>query len=85
MTRITYLDTARGLLTRQDSKQLLFFTKTPNGGRAGKEFLARLAERTSDRDKAISVRSFSAQLKVIHRWGQQSPPTSRASTSQCSS
>ena len=58
VTRITYLDTARGLLTRQDPKQFLFFTRTPNGRRAGKEFLARLEERTNDRDKAISVRSF---------------------------
>jgi pimeloyl-ACP methyl ester carboxylesterase len=73
VTRITYLDTARGLLTRQDPKQFLFFTKTPNGRRVGKEFLARLAERTNDRDKAISVRSFRAQLKAIHRWGQQKP------------
>jgi pimeloyl-ACP methyl ester carboxylesterase len=73
VTRITYLDTARGLLTRQDPKQFLFFTRTPNGRRAGKAFLARLAERTSDRDKAISIRSFRAQLKAIHRWGKQQP------------
>jgi pimeloyl-ACP methyl ester carboxylesterase len=73
VTRISYLDTARGLLTRQDPKQFLFFTRTPNGRRAGKEFLARLEERTNDRDKAISVRSFRAQLKAIHRWGQQKP------------
>jgi pimeloyl-ACP methyl ester carboxylesterase len=73
VTRISYLDTARGLLTRQDPKQFLFFTRTANGRRAGKEFLARLAERTSDRDKAISVGSFRAQLKAIHRWGQQKP------------
>src|SRR5215212_3218672 len=73
VTRISYLDTARGLLTHQDPKQFLFFTRTPNGRRAGKEFLARLEERTNDRDKAISVRSFRAQLKAIHRWGQQKP------------
>jgi pimeloyl-ACP methyl ester carboxylesterase len=73
VTRITYLDTARGLLTRQDPKQFLFFTRTPNGRRAGKQFLARLQERTSDRDKAISVGAFRAQLKAIHRWGQQQP------------
>src|SRR3954469_8727785 len=48
VTRITYLDTARGLLTRQDPKQFLFFTRTPNGRQAGKEFLARLEERTKD-------------------------------------
>src|SRR5438067_1033196 len=73
VTRITYLDTARGLLTRQDPKQFLFFTRTPNGRRAAKEFLARLSERTDDRDKAISIRSFQAQLKAIHQWGQQKP------------
>jgi pimeloyl-ACP methyl ester carboxylesterase len=73
VTRITYLDTARGLLTRQDPKQFLFFTRTPNGRSAGKEFLARLEERSNDRDKAISVRSFRAQLKAIHGWGQQEP------------
>jgi pimeloyl-ACP methyl ester carboxylesterase len=73
VTRITYLDIARGLLTRQDPKQFLFFTRTPNGRRAGKEFLARLKERSNDRDKAVSVRSFRAQLKAIHRWGQQQP------------
>jgi pimeloyl-ACP methyl ester carboxylesterase len=73
VTRITYLDIARGLLTRQDPKQFLFFTRTPNGRRAGKEFLTRLEERTNDRDKAISIRSFRAQLKAIHRWGQQQP------------
>jgi pimeloyl-ACP methyl ester carboxylesterase len=73
VTRITYLDTARGLLTRQDPKQFLFFTRTPNGRRAGKQFLARLQERTSDRDKAISLGAFRAQLKAIHRWGQQQP------------
>ena len=73
VTRISYLDTARGLLTRQDPKQFLFFTRTPNGRQAGKEFLARLEERTNDRDKAISIGSFRAQLKAIHRWGQQKP------------
>jgi pimeloyl-ACP methyl ester carboxylesterase len=73
VTRITYLDIARGLLTRQDPKQFLFFTRTPNGRRAGKEFLARLEERTNDRDTAMSVRSFRAQLKAIHRWGKQQP------------
>jgi pimeloyl-ACP methyl ester carboxylesterase len=73
VTRVTYLDVARGLLTRRDPKEFLFFTRTPNGRRAAKEFLARLEERTNDRDKPISVRSLRAQLKAIHRWGQQKP------------
>src|SRR5256714_10788009 len=69
----TYLDTARGLLTRQDPKQFLFFTRTPNGRRAGKEFLARLKERTNNRDKTISLRLYAAQLKAIHGWGLTPP------------
>jgi pimeloyl-ACP methyl ester carboxylesterase len=73
VTRISFLDIARGLFTRQDAKQFLFFTRTPNGRRVGKEFLARLKERTSDRDEAISLGSFRAQLKAIHRWGKQEP------------
>jgi pimeloyl-ACP methyl ester carboxylesterase len=73
VTRITYLDTARGLLTRRDPKEFLFFTRTPNGRGAAKEFLARLGERANDRDKAISVGSFRAQLKAIHRWAKQKP------------
>ena len=85
VTRLSHLDTVRGLLTLQDPKQFLFFTRTANGRRAGKEFLARLKERTDDRDKAISLRSYGAQLKAIHRWGLEQPPTSPSSASPCSS
>ncbi|WAU81129.1 alpha/beta hydrolase [Streptomyces sp. Qhu-G9] len=55
------------------SGQFLFLTRTAGGRRAGKEFLARLKERTHDRDKAISLTSYGAQLKVIHRWGLEQP------------
>ena len=73
VTRISNLDTIRGLLTFTDPKQFLFFTRTPTGRQAGKEFLARLKERAQNRDKAISLRSYAAQLKAIHRWGLQEP------------
>ena len=73
VTRISNLDTIRALLTFTDPKQFLFFTRTPNGRRAGQEFLARLKERTQDRDKKISLRSYAAQLKAIHRWGLEQP------------
>ncbi|MBB3073710.1 pimeloyl-ACP methyl ester carboxylesterase [Streptomyces violarus] len=73
VTRLSHLDTVRGLLTLQDPKQFLFFTRTARGRRAGKEFLARLKERTQDRDKAISLASYGAQLKAIHRWGLERP------------
>ena len=70
---VAQLDTLRGLATRQDPKQFLFFTRTANGKRAGKEFLARLEERTAGRDKAISVRSYFAQLKACRSWGKEQP------------
>ena len=73
VTRISNLDTIRALLTFRDPKQFLFFTRTPNGRQAGQEFLARLKERTRNRDKAIALRSYAAQLKAIHRWGLQQP------------
>jgi pimeloyl-ACP methyl ester carboxylesterase len=73
VTRITYLDIVRGQLTRRDPKEFLFFTRTPNGRGAAKEFFARLEERTNNRDKALSIRSLRAQLKAIHRWGKQQP------------
>ena len=73
VTRLSHLDTVRGLLTLQDPKQFLFFTRTPNGRQAGKQFLARLKERTENRDKAISVRSYLAQLSAIHSWGLERP------------
>ncbi|MFE9444221.1 alpha/beta fold hydrolase [Streptomyces sp. NPDC006602] len=73
VTVLSHLDTVRALLTLQDPKQFLFFTRTANGRRAGKEFLARLKERTVDRDKAISLIAYNNQLKAIHRWGLERP------------
>ncbi|ADJ48151.1 alpha/beta hydrolase [Amycolatopsis mediterranei S699] len=73
VTRISNLDTVRALLTLQDPKQFLFFTRTSNGKRAGQEFLARLKERKDNRDKPIAPRAYVAQLKAIHRWGLEKP------------
>ncbi|WP_369264825.1 alpha/beta fold hydrolase [Streptomyces sp. R35] len=73
VARLSHLDTVRGLFTLQDPKQFLFFTRTAGGRRAGKEFLARLKERTHDRDKAISLTSYGAQLKAIRCWGLEQP------------
>lgn len=73
VTRISYLDIVRGLLTRQDPKVFLFFTRTPNGRLQAKDFIARLGERTTDRDKKVRVSTFRNQLKAIHRWGARTP------------
>jgi pimeloyl-ACP methyl ester carboxylesterase len=73
ITRLSHLDTVRALLTLQDPKQFLFFTRTRNGRQAGKQFLARLKERTDNRDKAITLKAYFAQLAAIHSWGLERP------------
>ncbi|MBE0588216.1 MAG: alpha/beta hydrolase [Hydrogenophaga sp.] len=70
---VTFYDILRGFFTGQDAKQFLFFTRTPGGIEAGKAFLARLQERTEDRDKEISVGAFMAQLEALRVWGKQAP------------
>ena len=66
-------DLMRGLLTGQDPKQYLFFTRTPKGIEAGKAFIARLQERTENRDAEISVSAYVAQLQALSAWGQKKP------------
>lgn len=63
----------KGLLTFRDPKFYLFFTSSAAGKRAAFEFLARLKERTGDRDKAVSLTAFLRQLKAIKAWGLRSP------------
>lgn len=70
---VTFYDILRGFFTGQDPKQFLFFTRTPGGIEAGKAFLARLKERTENRDKEISVSAFLAQLEALRVWGQKAP------------
>ena len=70
---VTFYDILRGFFTGQDPKQFLFFTRTPGGIEAGKAFLARLKERTENRDKAISVSAFLAQLEALRVWGKKAP------------
>ncbi|MDX3452147.1 alpha/beta hydrolase [Streptomyces sp. ME02-8801-2C] len=70
---LTIQATLKGALTRQDPKLSLFFTDTADGRRAGRDFLARLEERTHQRDKDIALPSLRAQLKAVKRWGRQAP------------
>lgn len=73
VTSITLYDMFRAFLSRKDPKNYLFFTQTARGRKAAGEFLTRLAERTADRDKPISLRAFQRQLKAVHRWGLLPP------------
>jgi len=63
----------KGALTFRHPEYYLFFTETRNGRQAAREFLARLKERTENRDKPVSIAAFIAQLKAIHAWGHQPP------------
>jgi len=73
VTKITYLDILRGLLTFKDAKTYLFFNRNENGKKSAKEFLSRLKERKENRDKKMKIGNFQRQLKAIHAWGLQAP------------
>jgi len=70
---VTYWDILRATLTRSDPKEFLFFNRDAAGKNAGKEFVARLNERTIGRDKGITLKSFRAQLKAIVKYGRSAP------------
>ncbi|MFN4206889.1 MAG: alpha/beta fold hydrolase [Agrobacterium albertimagni] len=63
----------KGMLTFRDPKTYLFFTASPNGRRAAKDFLLRLKERQLDRDREPTPRAFLRQLSAIKAWGRQAP------------
>lgn len=73
VTRVSYTDSIKAVLTGKDPKQNLFFTRTDNGKERSREFIARLKERTENRDDAVSVTVFRTQLRAIHSWAKQTP------------
>jgi pimeloyl-ACP methyl ester carboxylesterase len=73
VTSVTVRDMIKAALTFKHPEYYLFFTGTPNGRRAAREFLKRLNERSENRDKPVSLVAFLAQLKAIHAWGRQAP------------
>jgi pimeloyl-ACP methyl ester carboxylesterase len=70
---VANVDLLKGVLTGQDPKQFLFFTRTPGGIEAGKAFLARLKERSEHRDQDISLSAYVAQLRALKAWGHKQP------------
>ena len=70
---VTYWDILRATLTRSDPKEFLFFNRDAAGKIAGKAFVERLAERTADRDKAVSIKAFRTQLRAIQKYGRSAP------------
>jgi pimeloyl-ACP methyl ester carboxylesterase len=70
---VTYGDMLRSVIARSDPKEFLFFNRDEMGKKAGKAFVERLKERTTDRDKPISTKTFRTQLKAIQRFGRSAP------------
>lgn len=71
--KISNQDLVRAIFTLKDVKTYLFFTRTSNGKKKAKEFLARIKERKQNRDKMISLKGYYTQLKAINRWGKSTP------------
>ncbi len=85
VSRLSHLDTLRALFTLQDPKQFLFFTRTAGGRRAGKQFLARLKERTHTGTRRSPSRRTSPSSRPSTAGGSHSCRTSPSSISPCSS
>jgi pimeloyl-ACP methyl ester carboxylesterase len=64
---------SKAALTRVDPRHFLFFNRNPTGKRAATEYIARLHERTTDRDKPISHQARIAQLLAIREAGLGQP------------
>ena len=62
----------KALLTRRDPKFYLFFTESRTSREAAREFLARLDDRTADRDKPVGPRALYRQFQAINAWSKQS-------------
>jgi pimeloyl-ACP methyl ester carboxylesterase len=73
VARTTYYDIVRATLTRSDPKEFLFFNRDAAGKAAGKAFVERLEERTTDRDAPMRLTGFQTQLKAIKTWGRGTP------------
>ena len=73
INRIAASAYTKAALTLRDPRHFLFFNRNPKGKRAATEYMARLKERTEDRDKRISMQARRAQLKAIRAAGLQAP------------
>src|SRR3954463_1094326 len=63
----------KAALTLRDPRHFLFFNRNAPGKHAASEYMARLKERTADRDKRISMQARLAQLKAIREAGLGAP------------
>jgi pimeloyl-ACP methyl ester carboxylesterase len=68
--KIAAVANLKAALTLKDSRNYLFFPRTPEGKRAAKDYFGRLKERKTGRDKRISLQARLAQVKAIRAAGR---------------
>lgn len=73
VTKVAVKAFAKAALTLKNPKHYLFFNRNPVGRRAAAEYIARLKERTEDRDKRVTPQAMRAQLKALRAVGRQAP------------
>jgi pimeloyl-ACP methyl ester carboxylesterase len=73
INRIAASAYTKAALTLRDPRHFLFFNRNQEGKRAATAYMARLKERTHDRDQRISLQARRAQLKAIRAAGLQAP------------
>lgn len=73
MTRVAVRAVLRAVLTFNDPKTLLFFTRSKVEKSAAHQYIARLKDRVVGRDDAITPAVYRAQLSAVHAWGAQAP------------
>lgn len=71
--KIAAVANLKAALTLKDSRNYLFFPRTPTGKQAPKDYFARLKERKTGRDKRISLQARLAQVKAIRAAGRSEP------------
>lgn len=71
VTKVTFLDMAKGQLYHIDPKRYIFYTHDKAGKKEAVEVLNRMKSRTKENaDDKIKIPSFLRQLKAIHKWGK---------------
>jgi pimeloyl-ACP methyl ester carboxylesterase len=71
--KIAVVTNLKAAVTLKDSRNYLFFPRTPAGKQAAKDYFSRLKERKTGRDKRISLQARLAQVRAIRAAGRSEP------------
>jgi pimeloyl-ACP methyl ester carboxylesterase len=73
VTKVAVAAYLKAAVTLKDPRTFLFFPRTREGKQAAADYFVRLKERTSDRDRRISLQARGAQLTAIRKAGESAP------------